>query len=478
MKVGIVGFGLSGVSVLHELASYPLFKEMDIYIFDKPSRFAKGEPFEDDDKTLLLNMERKDMNFKAHTTPLTFDSYVNLHHPQYQSLNYLPRKFFGEYLYSQYEALYDDVGDRITEVYQRVDSIERNEDGTFDLNVNEAIYRVDALFLCIGTLPLHDPYELQGTPGYHYLPYPLNKNITDINDDEHIGILGSGLASIDIMRYLIINGYNQHIHIVSRGGEMPAVRGYEQDVRLKYFILEDLKNYVEDYETIPLNVLIKWFIEECELNGISYKSLVHRKQGHVTEELQYDLEHLDEVGRYQSLIKAVNPVISFIWIHMTIDDRKKFLAEYGDALKLDLSPMPPHVAAWIIEQIEEGSIKSYEDVEQIESTEQGFKIHFDSSQEELVVHRLINATGQILNIESLSEDHILHQLYKQRVIDDHPLGGINVEPSSQCVMKPDGEVLNQFMVLGHTTSGVNYVSNSVSILQKQAAQVVRHWMNN
>lgn len=81
------------------------------------------------------------------------------------------------------------------------------------------------MILCLGHTKLSDYYELEGNEKFIYDPYPLIKTLNNINDKEDIGILGSSLTSIDVSVVLKERGHQGKIHMLSRNGLLPAVRG-------------------------------------------------------------------------------------------------------------------------------------------------------------------------------------------------------------------------------------------------------------
>ena len=59
------------------------------------------------------------------------------------------------------------------------------------------------------------------------------------------------------------------------------------------------------FGNVPLEKAFDLFKEECDLNGIDLQKLVHRRTGDTIKDLNYDLEHPDEIGIFQTLIENV-----------------------------------------------------------------------------------------------------------------------------------------------------------------------------
>ena len=44
------------------------------------------------------------------------------------------------------------------------------------------------------------------------------------------------------------------------------------------------------------------FLKECAIYEIPVETLVHRKVGNPVEDLKYDLEHAEDLGKFQSIL--------------------------------------------------------------------------------------------------------------------------------------------------------------------------------
>ena len=62
----------------------------------------------------------------------------------------------------------------------------------------------DYIFLTTGTFAYHDPYNLKGNKSYIQTPYPTYNTLDEVSQSDDIAIIGTGLASLDVVRYVHI----------------------------------------------------------------------------------------------------------------------------------------------------------------------------------------------------------------------------------------------------------------------------------
>ena len=65
----------------------------------------------------------------------------------------------------------------------------------------------DYIFLTTGTFAYHDPYNLKGK-GYIQTPYHTYNTLDEVSQSDDIAIIGTGLASLDVVRYVATHHLN------------------------------------------------------------------------------------------------------------------------------------------------------------------------------------------------------------------------------------------------------------------------------
>ncbi|MGO1632281.1 MAG: FAD/NAD(P)-binding protein, partial [Staphylococcus equorum] len=333
----------------------------------------------------------------------------------------------------------------------------------------------DVVFLTIGTMSYHDPYHLKGKKGYIHTPYPTYNTLDDVNETDRIAIIGTGLASLDVIRYVTAHHPKLPITLTSRKGQLPSVRGEMPDIEFKYLTPENfnaIKN--ENFGNVPLEQALSLFLKDCAYYNVAIEKLVHRRQNDPVKDLTYDLEHETELGTFQSILELVKENLNWIWNSFSREDQQQFLKDYQSILKDNSNPMPPRTAKLIIDHIENGTIEIKSGLENVQYEASQFYFKYKNETEAL--HKfdvVINATGSKTQLSDLdSDDQLILNLENRQVIQAHPLGGIQIIAETNQVISPRYGTLKHMYALGQLTNGINQSRNGVAMIVKQAVSVV------
>ncbi|MDT4036551.1 FAD/NAD(P)-binding protein, partial [Staphylococcus hominis] len=321
MRVAIIGMGTAGVSVLRQLVKHKDFKQLKVDVYDNEFNMGQGVPFQNDSSQLLINLPTKNMSLNLDDDEEFWKWYQTQSDFTFKNPKYLPRFVFGHYMksyLSNYETLYDNL----TVIKQPVQEVFINS------NIDETTLKYyvctskdmkhcqvyDYIFLTIGTLSYHDPYHLKGIKGYIQTPYPTYNTLDDVQESDDIAIIGTGLASLDVVRYVAFHHPKLPITMTSRSAQLPSVRGNMRKIEFQYLTKSKFNDIKDKYfGNVPLEKAFDLFKEECELNGIDLQKLVHRRTGDTIKDLNYDLEHPNEIGIFQTLIENVKENLNWIW---------------------------------------------------------------------------------------------------------------------------------------------------------------------
>src|SRR5699024_6380847 len=198
-------------------------------------------------------------------------------------------------------------------------------------------------------------------------PYPTYNTLDDVEDTDRIAIIGTGLASLDVIRYVIAHHPKLPITLTSRKGQLPSVRGEMPDITFKYLIQENFNKLKKvNFGNVPLDEALQLFKKDSAYYDIPVKKLVNRRQNDPLKDLIYDLEHQKELGEFQSLLELVKENLNWIWNSFNREDQKRFLKDYQYILKENSNPMPPRTAELIIEHIKNGTIEIKSGLEDIQ----------------------------------------------------------------------------------------------------------------
>ncbi|RQM86355.1 pyridine nucleotide-disulfide oxidoreductase [Staphylococcus xylosus] len=485
MRIAIIGMGTAGVTLLKELVKSESFSKMNIDVYDNPINMGQGVPFQNDSAELLINLPAAQMSLNLENHREFYEWYEMQSTFKFSNPEYLPRFIFGHYMKDYLQKFnhdYDNIHtikEEVNEVF--IESEIGQTDVTYCVCTSKEIEnckQYDIVFLTIGTLSYHDPYGLKGIRGYIKTPYPTYNTLDDVQDFDDIAIIGTGLASLDVIRYVTAHHPKLPITVASRKGRLPSVRGEMPDIDFEYVTPENFNEIKrKHFGNVPLDEAIKLFLKDCALHHIDVETLVHRSQDDPIKDLTYDLEHADELGKLQSILELAKENLNWIWNSLSREDQKRFLTNYQPILKENSNPMPPQTARLLIDHINHGTIKIKRDLEDVQYDDNKFNFKYkDASVERFDI--VINATGSKTQLADLDgDDQLVLNLENRQVVQAHPLGGIQIVAETNQIISPRYGTLKHMYALGQLTNGINQSRNGVMMIVKQAVNVVDHLLS-
>ena len=462
-RIAIAGAGVAGISIVKFFVNDKRFNEnLSIDIYDAPETLGRGYAYRHDNENLIINLPVEEMSLTS--DPDDFKKW--LENSEHEAANFTSRRVYGEYMHNSLMSLVAEHSN-INIIKNYADKIMFNEDkNTYTLCAGENEKDYDAVFLMTGELSYSDPYNLKGYGNYFYNPYPIEENLNNL--EGKIGIIGSGLSAIDVFRYLLINGQDR-VYVLSRSGEMPAVRGTHFDIKPECLTLDAALEYETD-GLIPLDTLLELFKKEMAAQGLAM-SLFERKTDHPEIDLKYDLEHLDSVGKLQYLIISLEDTFKTLFKYLSRSDKRKFLQDYHPYVDSNHSPMPPHGAEQILSWVDEGKLVFIHGMESV-STEDKFTAVFENGESE-DFDILINATGPVKNIEK-DNTELIQNMYDALLIEADEFGGVLLSKNHE-VISPRFGTLNNFYTMGALSAGSDYLIRGVGMLSAKTEELVNHF---
>lgn len=480
MKIGIIGFGAAGISVLRELVRQKeKLQDHTILVFSNEKLFATGLPYQEDDEVLVLNQFAETMSMYPEDT-LHFVNWVKKNKSVADPLGkHLPRAWYGQYLKELANILLEKS--QAVVIKQEVTSIRVTEEGRYLVKTDELEKTCDIIHLATGHLAYQDPYELNGIENYIHHPYPVISKLKNISEKKHVGILGTGLTAVDLMLYLKKITPHITISFVSPDGKFGSVRGIEENKDLEYFTKENIKAEKEKNQgLISLLTIKEWFVKEAEYQGID-SSVYWRKFGQgAVDDLRFDLKHLQEIGDFQSIIHSMTTVYSDIWNAMSEEDRQNFLNHFSEDFTRFRSPLPSKTIEQLLKYIDNSSVSIYSGISSVRKNNTKFEINFDS-RDGICVDYLLNGTGQTKDLEDTREaqSRLIQQLINEHILQAYTYGGVQILYSSMSVLSQRYGLLKNFKVYGQLVSGIDYFNNTVELISKSAVRGVEstlEWM--
>lgn len=482
MRVAIIGMGTAGVSILRQLEQHPYFKELDIDVYDNAKNMGQGVPFQNDSSQLLINLPSKDMSLNSKDQEEFYRRYQQQNDFKFENATYLPRFVFGHYMKSyldKFNDMYDNIHiitEKATEMYLEK-GFEKDAHIQYFICTNheqEACRQYDYVFLTVGTMAYHDPYQLKGLKGFIKSPYPTYETLNTVEDTDDIAVIGTGLSSLDVIRYVVKHHPNLPLTAVSRRGDLPSVRGEMPEITLKYLTKENFNQIIKShFGVVPLETAIHLFKQECEDLNIPLQQLINRKVGDPIKDLKHDLAHPEILGVFQSLLETIKENMNWIWNSLSIEDQREFMKRYMPILKANSNPMPPRTARLLIEEIEAGHLLIKKDLEKVVQENDTFVFKYKDSNETEQYNVVINATGPRTQLKDLDEDDgFLIDIANRQIVQAHPMGGIQIVPETNQVISPRYGTLPHLIAIGQITNGINQARNGVNMIVRQSVQAV------
>ena len=482
MRVAIIGMGTAGVSVLRQLVKHENFSQLKVDVYDDDRNMGQGVPFQNDSSELLINMPSKSMSLNLDDDQEFWKWYQNQTEFNFSNPQYLPRFVFGHYMKS-YLSYYNDQFDNLTIINDKVQEIFTQSDvDDTDLKYHvctcddEKEWReYDYLFLTFGTFSYHDPYDLKGTKGYIQTPYPTYHTLDNVKDSDRIVIIGTGLASLDAVRYVAAHHPFLPITMTSRSAALPSVRGKMTKIQFTHLTKSRFNGIMKKhFGNVPLEKAVSLFLKECEDYGIDFSKLIYRRTGNHVKDLEYDLNHEEEMGIFQSIIEHLKENLNWIWNSLSVKDQETFNRKYTKIIQLNSNPMPPRTARLLIKLIQNNELVIKKGLEDIVHKNEQFMLKYnDTTQNYELFDIVINATGSKTHLSQLDEDdQLILNLENRQIVQRHPMGGIQIIPETNQVISPRYGTLKNVIAIGQMTNGVNKLRNGVKMIVNQVVDTV------
>lgn len=466
-KVAIIGMGIAGISALREWTKQQeVNPAIEVTTFGDETTFGRGVPYQKDDHLLIMN-QPADL---ATIIPENPDDFVEwLEHTQGETNprhGYYPRAVFGDYLYDRINTWLKQSNAAV--VTEKVISILPLPNQQFRVTTSSA-YRedFDVVHLCIGLGPYTDHYGLVDHPHFILDPFPVEEKLSDIPKNAKVGVLGTGLTSIDILRYLNERRPDVDLSFFSHSGRFKTTRGETIVFDYQYFTPENIKKAKqENGGFIPLELYIEWFHQELAYQGVFLDEEWINQPFGSKENIKRDLTSPHEIGVVQTLILGMDRFLTEIWMALTEADKATFFDHYGEQWDKVRSSFPVESGEILYDLWDAEKIKVFADVVDILEENDSFKISL-KNQASQTVDYLVNAAGTEKDVNfKIQRNALLHQLLNERVLQPEPFGGIQVSVPTLSVVSQKHGVLNRLKAHGPLISGIQFGNNSIDIISE------------
>lgn len=425
--IAIVGLGATGVSLLSQIQD-ELYKvctvKSRIAVFNPSCSFAKGKAFGDTDIMHKMNTLPAMMAM----TPTEPEQFANFLNSSFDKPERWPSRLkFSGFINQTYQDVKQAGILHLDERQHSIISITRRLTG-FELKDDKGIvFYASKVVLCLGSLAADMFPNFKYHPGFitHYSQFEKVKV-------KQLLIAGSGLTAIDAFRYARRKS-NLHIHMYSRHGYIPTcmtARSTYTPIHLTWRNIIAASTGTEDVFSVFSRLLRKEFCllgERAEFR-MAMKLLRENRQ---TDYLRFLLTRAEKgFLPWQDILVSTRPYMHKLWIAFTLKQKQRFMKVYGAVWAAWRHPVPQDVFSELLQASAEGKLTFHQASASPELKGDTFRLQ--SKAQTVSFTHLWDATGGQLHLDTMKHP-LLQSLLKQRLIEPHPCGGINIDPVTfQC----------------------------------------------
>ena len=486
MKVAIIGYGISGASILKELIDSDSHNHIDeIHVFEKSNNIATGYAYQEDDLSLLMNSYSTRLSLNDQD-PNEYVNWLKDNYPQYAQDPFSPRPIFGKYLQDKFaHYIYHNKvishQDEVVDLKLKELSEDTSESKAYHFTIitqdNTQYKDFDYVFMSIGHPPYADHYDLSDYPGYIHTPFPISKVFDDIESDQSVGVIGSGLTGIDIMYYLQTKKdlekptsfYIRHEPFTNVKNEL-----YDGELQISFDKSWIVQQQSQSGQSIPLQVMWKQLLEDMETNDVDLMEVIHNFQNGSLAEIRQQLDNvplqLQKVQRYVGLLTEYLPDL---FMALSPQDRQLFNDKFMPLFEHFRTQFPAIKLQEIVSWIDQGKVRIISQLADILVTDQ----HFEMINTEGLTYEedvLVNATGFQMNLQQAGKDHaFIGNIYQDEIIQQNPLGGILVTWPIAHPLSPRYGELHQLYLTGFWIFKTQFGNNNAQMTARYGLQVAK-----
>ncbi|WP_081915582.1 FAD/NAD(P)-binding protein [Saccharothrix sp. NRRL B-16314] len=484
-RIGIVGGGASTVCLLDALARSDVGGGA-ITVFDPSPHLWRGRPYQRDVTAVRVNIAPEGMTIrsgdKAH-----FTRWLAARYPKAQGENdymdplcgikFIPRAMYGEYLEdSARDALVHlaESGWRVSVVRKQVVSADTSDDGVILTTDDGDVSVVDRVVLCTGRGAPPDDYGLKGTPGYVVDPYPLAKTLGQVDPDQDVAVLGSGLTGVDVVLALAAKGHRGRVHMLSRSGVLPTVRQTPLSHQLVHFRPDELRDAALRGETLGLDRLVEMMRAELISAGENPATVLAELDSldreDPTTRLRRHLAAVDSPDRALRILQYAVPATGpDVWTLLSEEDKSGLIRRHYRAMMSICCPMTAAAAQKLVGLVDRGQLEIVPGVRQVAVAGEGFT--FTVAERTTAVDVVINAVNPAVRSTSAMAKPLVDGLVGAGLAQAHPRGGVHVERATSR-LTVDGVPDHRFHALGDLAGGSLFFTFGMPSLVDRARDIV------
>ncbi|WP_442799005.1 FAD/NAD(P)-binding protein [Pantoea vagans] len=466
--VAIVGLGATGTSLLSQMQDevYNLgTAKPQIAVFNPFASFARGNAFGDADAIHQVNTPPGMMSVTA-TEPDLFGHWL---YTTFNARERWPSRLrYSDFIRQTYRHIKQAGVLLIDEYPHSVLSIRRQgtaftvcDDGGNTLLARKVV-------MCLGALSESAFPSFAGQSGFisHYAQF-------DQSSTAPLLIAGSGLTAIDAFRYAYKKS-QAPIHLYSRSGYVPTCLTESNRYTPVHLTWRNIMSATANREDM-LNVFTRLLRKEFTLLRVKSEfrpAMKLLRQGQQTAYFRMLLTRAENSDLpWQDVLVSTRPYMHKLWNAFSSDQKLRFMKMYGAVWAAWRHPVPQEVFSELIEASAQGSVQFHQAKAAPEYSDSHYRLRTRS--ETLSFHHLWDATGGRLDITHSSQP-LLRDLLNQSLIEEHPCGGIRIDPLTfQCQVK--NRKVPGLFTIGPLSKGSLFSTNAFWFNARCAETWAKQW---
>jgi uncharacterized NAD(P)/FAD-binding protein YdhS len=440
--IAIVGGGFTGSMAAVHLLRHSRLRPHVILIERRP-RFGRGLAYSTDNPDHLLNVPAGKMSAFA-GEPSHFLDWANSPAAKagrhYEAASFVPRRLYGDYLWSLLEvaernsADFERLGGQVIDIGPKARGVELQLDGG-------TVLRADVVVLALGNFPPLPP--MNNTPELiaagRYIPDPWEPGaIERIPADATVVLIGAGLTMVDIAIALMRNGHRGALDAISRHGLRPRRHAPSSSPPPSPFKLDEM----------PLTA-----------RGM-LRRIRHRIRDGSPE-------------NWQGVIDALRPITQELWRRAPIIERKRFLRHLQARWDVHRHRLAPEVADQIDDAVTAGRLHLHagrviECMREDGAVLLKMRPRGENEVVTLITDYLVNCTGPAADYQRIDDQLVRNLLARGIARPDSLHLGLEVDNHLRLI-DAQGKPSRNIFAAGPVTKGEAWEITAVPDLRVQAA---------
>ncbi|MFT4157117.1 MAG: FAD/NAD(P)-binding protein [Microbacterium sp.] len=463
MRIAVVGVGAAGLAMSFALTER-IGESFNMTLFDpsfqREHRVARGFPYQPDDIEPLLNAPARMMSVKSGDEH-HFLRWLDRSRGTSSELNpYVSRPTFGTYLRESFAELRQVWNSRDGVLHCVPEEVLEltGAPGDYTLRTGGAIYfGFDHVILCLGWSA-----KTSEQPEGHLAAYPLATALEGALAVDHVGIIGTGLTSVDVIRGLLLRGFQGKITAASRRGLLPAARNEAGAIELKLYTRDALRGR----DHMSLSESLTLLRAEADLQGVALTVPSSMMRG-IHDQSQH-VEYLSS-GLHDSwsdlFVKLCDESACDTWNLFDVASRRAFRQLLHPYFQVWCNPMPPSTARLLRDAIAAGQLEVRSGLAAVQG--RGFAFNDGvRTQTQVVIDASRQASASIASVDT----ELLTGMRRSGLVVPDAFGGVQVKYGTWEVLSESGNAQNVYAV-GSLTQGPRYYVSALDSIVRAVSEV-------